>query len=76
MKETMDLVESRREARLRSAVRRLGYSLVKSRHKYTRGTFGVIDPYRNAWIAYIGSDGYGMTLDDIEEWVSAPSGEQ
>lgn len=43
--------------------------LARSRYEATRGTFGIIDPNRNAWIAYAGGNGYGMDLDDVEAWV-------
>ena len=65
-----------REQRLRRAVGRLGYRLVKSRCRTPEarvyGTFGVIDPDRNWWIAADPEEGYGWDLDDIQEWLSKP----
>ena len=65
-----------REQRLRRAVGRLGYRLVKSRCRTPEarvyGTFGVIDPDRNWWIAADPEEGYGWDLDDIEQWLSEP----
>jgi len=68
-----------REQRLRRAVARLGYKLVKSRCRTPEasvyGTFGIIDPDRNWWIAGNREEGYGLDLDDIERWLSEPAGE-
>ena len=63
-----------REQRLRRSVARLGYRLVKSRCRtpemHVYGTFGIIDPDHNWWIAADREEGYGWDLDDIQEWLS------
>ena len=72
----MTMTDEIREQRLRRAVGRLGYRLVKSRCRTPEarvdGTFGVIDPDRNWWIAADPEEGYGWDLDDIQEWLSKP----
>ena len=55
-----------REARCRRAAKRLGLAVVKSRYTATLGTYGIIDPYTNAWVSYGGGDGYGLSLEEIE----------
>jgi hypothetical protein len=73
----MTTTDEMREQRLRRAVARLGYKLVKSRCRtpeaYVYATYGIIDPDRNSWISWVGGDGYGMDLDQIEEWLSEPA---
>jgi hypothetical protein len=72
------LEQASREARARRAVRRHGYSLVKSRYATTRGTYGIVGHTRNAgmWITYGGSgNGYGMSLEEIEDWIAAADDE-
>ena len=75
----MTTTDEMRAQRLRRAVARLGYKLVKSRCRtpeaYVYATYGIIDPDRNWWIAGNREEGYGLDLDDIERWLSEPSGE-
>lgn len=72
----MDRLEERaHEARVRRAAKRQGLQLVKSRCRvpeaFVFGTYGLIDPARNAWVAHRGGDGYGMSLDEVEAWLAA-----
>lgn len=65
------MTEHGREARLRRQAKRQGLALVKSRHQATAGTYGIIDPYNDAWRAMSNrGDGYGMDLDAVEEWLA------
>jgi hypothetical protein len=71
----MDQAEKIRENRLRRAARRQGLMLVKSRRKDPRatdyGTYMLVNPNRNNTIVAYGlPDGYGLTLDKIEEQLS------
>ena len=61
--------DARREARYRRAVARTDHALRKSRRD---GTYCIIDPYRNTLVAYAphDQDGFGLTLDEIGEWVA------
>lgn len=63
-------LDARREARVRRAVHRLGYRLVKSRQASTHGTFGIIDLATNTWVGddHANKDGYGLTLGYLEVW--------
>lgn len=71
----MDPNEKVRENRLRRAAKRQGLMLVKSRRRDRRasdyGTYGLIDPNRNAWVAWRGG-GFGMDLDQVEAWLARP----
>jgi len=64
-----------RENLLRRMAARQGLALMKSRRRDPRavdfGTYMLVDPDTNAVVA-AGSDGhgYGLTLDDIEEWLT------
>ena len=52
------------EARLRRRAAKLNLALRKSRRD---GTFGLIDPDHNCWVAYGDSNnGFGMTLEEVE----------
>ena len=72
----MDRTEKVRENRLRRAARRQGLMLVKSRRRdrgaADYGTYGIIDPQRDAWVAWRGAHGYGMDLDRVEAWLARP----
>jgi hypothetical protein len=63
-----------REERLRRAAKRQGLALVKSRSRHpdvlVYGTYGLVDPQRNAWVASSGGDGYGLDLDEIEQFLT------
>jgi hypothetical protein len=73
----MSTTDEIREQRLRRAVSRLGYKLLKSRCRTPEmgvfGTFGIVDPDRNWWIAGDREVGYGWNLDDVEQWLSEPA---
>jgi hypothetical protein len=64
-----------RENRLRAAAERQGYQLVKSRRRDPRavgfGGWMIVDPRSNAVEAGGMGDGFQMTIDDVEEWLSA-----
>ncbi len=72
MTETVNKV---RENRLRRMATRQGLALQKSRRRDPRardfGTYMLVDPDTNAVVA-AGPDGhgYGLTLDDIEAWLT------
>jgi hypothetical protein len=67
-----------RENRLRRMAERQGYQLVKSRRRDPRawdyGTWGIIDPFTNAWVLhdFATGRGYGLDLDEIEAWLTRP----
>jgi hypothetical protein len=69
----MDTDTKVRENRLRRMAERRGWQLVKSRRRDPRawdyGTYGIIDPYTNSWVAmdFALGRGYGLDLDQIEE---------
>jgi hypothetical protein len=67
------MVDKVRENRLRRMAERRGLQLVKSRRRDPRslefGTYGLLDPFRNAWIFCDQERGYGKTLDEIEEYL-------
>jgi hypothetical protein len=64
------MTDRAREQRLRRAVARLGYRLQKSPCRDPRdpvyGTYSIADP-RYGTIESV-TDGYGLTLDEIEKW--------
>lgn len=59
--------DRRRERRLRGMANRQGLALMKSRRD---GTFMVIDPNLNTIVAGDTNNGYGMDLDDVEEYLN------
>lgn len=63
-----------RENRLRRMAERQGLRLVKSRRRDPQavdyGTYGLIDPFLNAWILADPNFGYGHSLDEIAEYLS------
>jgi hypothetical protein len=69
----MTAAEKVRENRLRRAVARQGFQLMKSRRRdpraYDYGTYMVIDQ-NNAAIQAYGPNSELMTLDDVEKWVN------
>lgn len=60
-----------RENRIRRMAERQGYQLMKSRRRDPSaadfGTYGIIDPARNAWILS-GPNGFGYDLEPIDAW--------
>ena len=57
------------EARVRRRAAKLNLALRKSRRD---GTFGLIHPDHNCWVAYGDSnDGFGMTLEEVESALNA-----
>jgi hypothetical protein len=75
----MERAEKIRENRLRRMAERQGFALQKSRRRdpraYDYGTYMLTDPNTNSIVAAgdVGR-GYGLTLDDIEEWLVGPEG--
>ena len=69
-----DLQENVRENRLRRTAKRQGYMLRKSRVRdpraYVYGTYMLVDPYRNTIVAGDRNSGFGMSLDDVEAWLT------
>jgi len=67
----MQTPETTREARLRRELHRAGYALGKSRRAdWTAGTYRIIDRFTNALIWDVAQSGYGLSLDDVEEWLN------
>jgi hypothetical protein len=66
-----------KENRVRRMAQRQGLALVKSRHRdpwaTNYGTYGLIDPDTDAWVAHSGRSGYGMELDEVEAWLTEPA---
>jgi hypothetical protein len=62
-----------RENRLHRLCERRGWQLRKSRRRdpqaWDYGTYMVVDPYTNTLVAGNTNDGFGWTLDDVEEFV-------
>lgn len=61
----------RTESALRARARRLGYRVVKSRRD---GSFGLIDPYRNAWVLCDRERGHGCTLEEVGDELDSLAG--
>jgi hypothetical protein len=65
--------EKIRENRLRRAAERQGLALAKSRRRDVRalghGTYMVVDPQTNAVVAKGLESGYGMSLDEVEDFL-------
>ena len=63
--------EVRQERRLRRKADQLGLALRKSRSRTPEvpeyGTYGLTDPWTSTWV----SDGFGWSLDDVEEYLRA-----
>ena len=63
-----------RENRLRRAADRQGLILVKSRRRDPRaldyGTFGLVDSRTGAVVAQGSERGFGLTLDQVEDYVT------
>ena len=66
--------EKVRENRLRRMAARQGLALRKSRRRDPRavdyGTYWIIDPYRSVLVWGNTNTGYGLTLDDVEAWLT------
>jgi hypothetical protein len=66
--------EKIRENRLRRMAERQGLALQKSRRRDPRavdfGTYMLVDTNSNAVVATVGEDGYGLTLNAIEAWLT------
>ena len=69
----MDAAEKIRENRVRRMASRQGLALLKSRRRDTRawdfGTYMLVDVNSNAVVAG-GQNGYGLSLEQIEEHLS------
>jgi hypothetical protein len=65
--------DERAESRLRSAARRRGLRLVKSRSRtpsdWQYGTFMIVND-DNWLVAGNHNDGFGMTLEEVAEWLA------
>jgi hypothetical protein len=70
-----DTAEKVRENRLRAAAQRQGYELRKSRRRDERaasyGGWMIVDPRSNSIEAGGMGDGFQMTIDDIERWLTS-----
>ena len=66
-----ETLEQRREQRLRSAARRQGYLVRKSRARtanlHDLGGYRIVDPYFNTIVA---GETFDLDLDDVESWLS------
>jgi hypothetical protein len=62
-----------RENRLRRMAERQGLKLLKSRRRDPMAigfrTFGLVDADTNSWVAANHRNGYGLDLDEIEDWL-------
>ena len=68
------VTEKSRETRIRRAVTRRGYQLVKTRRRdpnaWDYGTYMITDPRTSAVVAGTGSLGRPhWSLDDVQEWL-------
>lgn len=66
--------EKVRENRLRRMAERQNLQIMKSRRRDPRatdyGTYQIIDPYNNTIVAHALQSGYGMSLDDVERYLT------
>jgi hypothetical protein len=64
--------EKVRENRLRRMADRRGYMIQKSRRRDPRavdyGNYWIVDPSTNGLVA---GDEFGMSLDDVEDWLES-----
>jgi hypothetical protein len=71
---TEDRLESARESRLRRKARRQGLRLAKSRSRtpehHDWQTFCLVDARNNFVVASAGWTTYGLSLDEVESWLS------
>ncbi len=62
------------ENHLRRMAERQGLKLMKSRRRdpraYDFGTYMLVDPYTNSLVAGDTNRGYGLSLDEVEEWLT------
>jgi hypothetical protein len=72
MIEVTEIDERRRESRLRGRLRSQGFALQKCRSRTVElpdyGGYRIVDPAYNTVVAY-GHGNYGLSLDDVEEWL-------
>ena len=70
----MTNTDKTRENRLRDTAKRQGLRLEKSRRRDPRaldyGTFQLVDVQADTVVAHTTSFGYGLSLDDVEKWLS------
>jgi hypothetical protein len=63
-----------REARLRRLARKSDLRLVRSRSRNPDlpqyGGYGLVDPFRNAWVYGSHPHAFSATLEDVEAWLS------
>lgn len=62
--------ETRREARLRRLARNFGLELKKSRYQWEAGTYQLREPRRNFIVLGPGQHGFGLSLDDVENYLT------
>jgi hypothetical protein len=67
-------VDGRRERRLRRVAKNRGFALQKFRtrrdpHAIGNGTYRLVDPFVNCVVAGDEVTSYGLTLDNVEEWL-------
>ena len=67
--------EKVRENRLRRMAERQRLALRKSRRRdpnaYDHGTYAIIDPSTNAVATFLEGQEFGLTLDDVEAWLTS-----
>jgi len=74
MSKQLSAAEAARERRLRRRAAAQGLQLMKSRCResqgFVYGTYGLVHLDLNAWVASCGGGGYGLDLDEIEDWLT------
>lgn len=67
--------EKARELRLGRAAQRQGFAVARSRTRVPEaadfGMYAIADAHTNTWEVGIGPTGHSMTIDDVEEWLTA-----
>lgn len=70
-----EITTKMREDRTRRKLRKQGYALVKNR-AYThlerfQGEYMILNPLNNTWVEGFEWNGFGMSLEEVEDWVDA-----
>ena len=68
-----EITTKMREDRTRRKLRKQGYVLVKNR-AYThlerfQGEYMISNPLNNTWVAGFEGNGFGMSLEEVADWV-------